>query len=111
MSVELAGATFTWLLTGLGLGLIGGAVHAPLLGSDELAAHRSAQSLLQQLVSVSDRLGSPLDPQVLGTDVLNRLGSALVDGDLPVRGLSLQGVCDDGLVWVAGAPRRRRPCT
>jgi signal transduction histidine kinase len=103
MTVQLASTTFTWLLTGLGFGLIGAALHSTLLGSDQIAAHRSAQSLIHQLVSVSDRLGSPLEPEVLGTDLLNRLSASLGAADLPVRGLMLQAPTDGELVWVAGA--------
>lgn len=103
MTLTLASTTFTWLLTGLGFGLIGAALHSTLLGSDQLAAHRSAQSLIHQLVSVSDRLGSPLEPEVLGTDLLNRLSASLGAADLPARGLVLQAPTDGTLVWVAGA--------
>lgn len=103
MTLQLASTTFTWLLTGLGFGLIGAALHSTLLGSDQLVAHRSAQALIHQLASVSDRLGSPLEPEVLGTDLLNRLSAALSAADLPARGLVLQASTDGALVWVAGA--------
>jgi signal transduction histidine kinase len=103
MTLQLASTTFTWLLTGLGFGLIGAALHSTLLGSDQIAAHRSAQSLIHQLASVSDRLGSPLEPEVLGTDLLNRLSASLGAADLPARGLMLQAPTDGELVWVAGA--------
>lgn len=102
ISVSLASTTFTWLLTGLGLGLIGAALHGTVLGSDQLAAHRSAQSLIHQLASVSDRLGSPLEPEVLGTDLLHQLGASLSTADLPARGLVLHAPTDGDLVWVAG---------
>ncbi|WP_156390899.1 MULTISPECIES: sensor histidine kinase [unclassified Nocardioides] len=103
MTIQLASTTFTWLLTGIGFGLIGAALHSTLLGSDQLAAHRTAQGLIHQLASVSDRLGSPLEPEVLGTDLLNRLSTSLSDADLPARGLMLQAPNDGELVWVAGA--------
>jgi signal transduction histidine kinase len=109
MTLQLASTTFTWLLTGLGFGLIGAALHSTLLGSDQLAAHRSAQSLIHQLASVSDRLGSPLEPEVLGTDLLNRLSAALGAADLPARGLMLQAPTDGDLVWIAGASTGASP--
>ncbi|WP_028645746.1 sensor histidine kinase [Nocardioides sp. URHA0020] len=103
MTLPLASTTFTWMLTGLGFGLIGAALHSTLLGTDQISAHRSAQSLIHQLASVSDRLGSPLEPEVLGTDLLNRLSASLGAADLPARGLALQAPNDGALVWVAGA--------
>jgi signal transduction histidine kinase len=102
LSVAVASTAFTWLLTGLGFGLIGAALHGSV-GSDRLAAHRSAQSLIHQLASVSDRLGSPLEPEVLGTDLLHQLSTSLATADLPARGLVLHAPTDDDLVWVAGA--------
>ncbi|MEP9380982.1 sensor histidine kinase [Nocardioides sp. KR10-350] len=76
---------FSWLLTALGLGLIGAFVHG-LLGraADPLAPYHHAQGLLRRLISISDGLDSGLDPVGLGGDILTTVGN-----DLPTTSLAL----------------------
>src|SRR3954466_639924 len=67
LTAEQGSAAFSWLVTGLGLGLIGtfltGAVAEP---SDPLAPYHYARGLLRQLVDISEGLDSGLDPVALG---------------------------------------------
>ncbi|WP_151082736.1 sensor histidine kinase [Nocardioides cynanchi] len=82
---DQAGATFTWTITGLGLGLIASFVRANFLdGNDPQRAYRDAQSLIRELIGLSGRLSSGLDPVALG----GQIESAVRD-ELPVAALTV----------------------
>ena len=71
----------TWLLTGVGLGLIASYLHAEALRHpvDKLAPYRDAQKLIRELLAISGNLGSGLDPITLGTRA-----AVAVRNELPV---------------------------
>ena len=82
---ELGSAAFTWAITGLGLGLIASFVRTNFLdASDPQRAYRDAQALIRELIGLSGRLSSGLDPVALG----GQIESAVRD-ELPVRALTV----------------------
>ena len=84
---------FTWCVTGLGLGLIAGFVHATLQdGPDPLAPYRYAQALIRELIDLSGGLSSGLDPVALGSVILSG-----VRDELPTAGLVMYVPRGDGL--------------
>ena len=94
LSAQQASAAFSWAVTGLGLGLIGtflqGALGVP---NDPLAPYRYAQSLLRQLIDISEGLDSGLDPVALGGSIL----SAVRD-EVPTVAMTLYVARDDALL-------------
>src|SRR3954467_6225875 len=75
---------FTWAITGLGLGLIASFVRTNFLdASDPQRAYRDAQALIRELIGLSGRLSSGLDPVALG----GQIESAVRD-ELPVAALT-----------------------
>ena len=94
LTVEQASASFSWSVTGLGLGLIGTFLHSALVErSDPLAPYRYAQSLLRQLIDISEGLDSGLDPVALGGSIL----SAVRD-EVPTVAMTLYVARDDALL-------------
>jgi signal transduction histidine kinase len=78
-------AAFTWALTGLGLGLIAAFVRRVFLQvNDPQRAYRDAQTLIRELITLSGRLSSGLDPVALG----GQIASAVRD-ELPVAALTV----------------------
>jgi signal transduction histidine kinase len=78
-------AAFTWALTGLGLGLIASFVRNNFLdATDPQRAYRDAQTLIRELIGLSGRLSSGLDPVALG----GQIESAVRD-ELPVAALTV----------------------
>ncbi len=78
-------AAFTWSVTGLGLGLIASFVRTNFLdGNDPQRAYRDAQALIRELIGLSGRLSSGLDPVALG----GQIESAVRD-ELPVAALTV----------------------
>ncbi len=78
-------AAFTWAVTGLGLGLIASFVRTNFLdASDPQRAYRDAQALIRELIGLSGRLSSGLDPVALG----GQIESAVRD-ELPVSALTV----------------------
>src|SRR4051794_16198185 len=78
-------AAFTWAITGLGLGLIASFVRTNFLdASDPQRAYRDAQALIRELIGLSGRLSSGLDPAALG----GQIESAVRD-ELPVAALTV----------------------
>jgi signal transduction histidine kinase len=75
---------FSWVCTGLGLGLVGAFLNTALQERSELASHHYAQGLLHQLISISDGLESDIDPTILGGAIL-----ADVQAELPTSALVL----------------------
>ena len=63
--------TFSWLMTGVGLGLVASFVHSVMVvEEDPLGAYREARSLIKELLSVSQDLTSGLDAVSLGGEIL-----------------------------------------
>ncbi|GAB3768077.1 signal transduction histidine kinase [Nocardioides ginsengisegetis] len=78
---DQAFGAFTWCMTGLGMGLIAGFVHATLeQENDPLAPYHYAQALIRELIDLSGGLSSGLEPVALGGVIL----SAVRD-DLPAE--------------------------
>jgi len=78
-------AAFTWAVTGLGLGLIAAFVRRTFLQvNDPQRAYRDAQALIRELITLSGRLSSGLDPVALG----GQIASAVRD-ELPVAALTV----------------------
>lgn len=92
MDATQGAATFTWILMGTGLGLIGSYVHSttPDAG-DPVRAYRDAQRLIRELIGISGGLTSGLDPVSLGAGIARR-----VHDELPVTSLLVQVPRDDG---------------
>lgn len=85
LDAERAGTTFTWAVTGLGLGLIAAFVHNNFLQVDDpQRAYHDAQALIRELITLSGRLSSGLDPVTLG----GQIASAVRD-ELPVKALTV----------------------
>jgi signal transduction histidine kinase len=85
LSRDQGAAAFTWAVTGLGLGLIASFVRTNFLdGNDPQRAYRDAQSLIRELIGLSGRLSSGLDPVALG----GQIESAVRD-ELPVAALTV----------------------
>ena len=76
----LAADTVTWLMTGVGLGMIASFQHAQMAADDPLAPYRDAQRLLRGLLELSGDLGSGLDPIALGSQI-----AVEVRNELPLR--------------------------
>lgn len=84
---------FTWVVVGVGLGLIGSFLRSALHPAvDPLTPYRDAQALIRELIDLSGGLSSGLDPTSLAATV----AEALRD-ELPVSALLVQVPRDDGL--------------
>jgi signal transduction histidine kinase len=94
LTPEQGSAAFSWSVTGLGLGLIGTFLHSALVErSDPLAPYHYAQSLLRQLIDISEGLDSGLDPVALGGSIL----SAVRD-EVPTQAMTLYVARGDSLL-------------
>jgi signal transduction histidine kinase len=98
LTQEEGGGAFTWAVTGLGLGLIASFVRSNFLeGSDPQRAYRDAQALIRELIGLSGRLSSGLDPVALG----GQIASAVRD-ELPVASLTVHVPRGDVLTPLVG---------
>lgn len=85
--------TITWVMTGVGLGLIGSFVHSAMPPPvDPLQPYRDAQALIRDLIGISGELTSGLDPVSLGRTIADA-----VRDELPVTSLVVQVPRDDEL--------------
>jgi signal transduction histidine kinase len=86
MNATEGAATFTWILMGTGLGLIGSYVHATQPdAADPVRAYRDAQKLIRELIGLSGELTSGLDPISLGGGIADQ-----VHDRIPVTSLLVQ---------------------
>jgi signal transduction histidine kinase len=91
-------AAFTWAATGLGLGLIAAFVRRTFLQvNDPQRAYRDAQALIRELITLSGKLSSGLDPVALG----GQIASAVRD-ELPVAALTVHIPRGDVLTPLVG---------
>jgi signal transduction histidine kinase len=91
-------AAFTWAVTGLGLGLIAAFVRRTFLQvNDPQRAYRDAQTLIRELITLSGRLSSGLDPVALG----GQIASAVRD-ELPAAALTVHIPRGDVLTPLVG---------
>lgn len=77
---DMAASAVTWLITGLGLGLLGTFTRHNVTRSGTDASYRSALDLIKQLHALSGRLTSGLDP----VDIANQ-AMAVVAEELVIR--------------------------
>jgi signal transduction histidine kinase len=85
--------TVTWVVTGVGFGLIGSFVHSAMPPPvDPLQPYRDAQALIRDLIGISGELTSGLDPVSLGRAIADA-----VHDELPVTALVVQVPRDDEL--------------
>ena len=72
-SPELLATLFTWLMAGLGFGLIGAVIRAAKLelGDTTKSSYRDARALLTQLLELSDDLVGGLDPVSISNHVVD----------------------------------------
>lgn len=93
LDAEASTGVFTWVMVGIGLGLIGSFVHSTLrLATDSLTPYRDARALIRELIDLSGGLSSGLDPVSLATTVASR-----VRDELPVTDLVVLVPVEDGL--------------
>jgi len=78
---ELAGVLFTWLMAGLGFGLIAAIVHAARSKPDTTASYSDARVLIMQLLDLSGELVDGLDPVSISQNILD-----LAREELPLTG-------------------------
>jgi signal transduction histidine kinase len=98
LDMDQGSAAFTWAITGLGLGLIASFVRTNFLdASDPQRAYRDAQALIRELIGLSGRLSSGLDPVALG----GQIESAVRD-ELPVAALTVHIPRGDVLTPLVG---------
>src|SRR3954449_1756370 len=98
LNQEQGSAAFTWAVTGLGLGLIAAFVRSNFLKvNDPQRAYRDAQALIRELITLSGRLSSGLDPVALG----GQIASAVRD-ELPVSALTVHIPRGDVLTPLVG---------
>ena len=89
---------FTWAFTGMGLGLIAAFLRRTVLQvNDPQRAYRDAQTLIRELITLSGRLSSGLDPVALG----GQIASAVRD-ELPVASLTVHIPRGDVLTPLVG---------
>ncbi|GAB2752713.1 hypothetical protein GCM10027020_00770 [Nocardioides salsibiostraticola] len=78
LSAEASLSVFSWTVTGLGLGFIASFLRATMEEeSRELAPYLYAQSLLRQLIDLSDGLSSGLEPISLGGSIMSAVRDEL----------------------------------
>ena len=83
MSVPAAASLVTWSIFSLGLALIGTFIHATYREPvGPLDSYRNAQTLIRELIGLSDGLNRGLEPVTLAASIANA-----VHDELPVRGL------------------------
>ena len=93
LGTEAGTTLFTWVVIGVGLGLIGSFLQTSLRDpSDPLTPYRDAQALIRELIDLSGDLGSGLDPVSLGTTV-----AETVRDELPVSALLVAVPHEGGL--------------
>jgi signal transduction histidine kinase len=90
---ELLGVLFTWLMVGLGFGLIAAIVHAARSARDTAASYSDARGLITQLLDLSGELVDGLDPVSIGENILD-----LAREELPLTGAVLYTQNEFGIV-------------
>jgi signal transduction histidine kinase len=96
-SPELLATLFTWLMAGLGFGLIGAVIRAAKLelGDTTKSSYRDARALLTQLLDLSDDLVGGLDPVSISNHVVD-----LVREEIPLSGAVVHARTPDGTISV-----------
>jgi signal transduction histidine kinase len=83
LSMPAAASLITWAIFSLGLALIGTFIHASYREPpDPLESYRNAQTLIRELIGLSDELKRGLEPVTLAASI-----ASAVHDELPVRGL------------------------
>jgi signal transduction histidine kinase len=77
---------FSWMVTGLGLGLIGTFLNRALnQRPDPLTPYLDAQDLIRQLIDISGGLDSGIDPVTLGGSILSQVSDELPSASLTLH--------------------------
>ena len=99
VSPEMLAQLFTWLVAGLGFGLIGAVVRSAKLelGDTTRSSYRDARALLNQLLELSGDLVGGLDPVSIGNHIVD-----LAREEIPLGGAMLHGRSPDGTVTAIG---------
>jgi signal transduction histidine kinase len=85
--------TFSWMMTGVGLGFVASFVHSVMVVEDDpLSSYREARTLIKELLEVSQDLSSGLDAVGLGAVIL-----AEVRDVVPTVGLAVHVPHEGGL--------------
>ena len=95
VSPDLLALLFTWLMAGLGFGLIGAVIRAAQieLGDTTRSSYRDARDLLTQLLNLSDDLVAGLDPISIGQRIV-----AIAREEIPLSGVLVHARTPDGSV-------------
>ncbi|GAA2116956.1 sensor histidine kinase [Nocardioides bigeumensis] len=84
---------FSWMMTGVGLGLVASFVHSVMVVEDDpLASYREARSLIKELLDLSQNLSSGLDAVGLGAVILGEVRDVV-----PTVGLAVHVPHEGGL--------------
>ncbi|RYP85668.1 sensor histidine kinase [Nocardioides guangzhouensis] len=99
LAPDLLALLFTWLMAGLGFGLIGAVVRSARLelGDSTRSSYRDARALLTQLLQLSDGLIGGLDPVSIANHIVD-----LAREEIPLSGAMLHGRHPDGTVTGIG---------
>ena len=86
LTADAALGVVSWCLTGLGLGFVAAFVRSTLLQApDPLEPYRYAQSLIRQLIELSEGLSSGLDVTALGGSILSTVYDRLPTASLALH--------------------------
>ena len=94
-TTELLATLFTWLLAGLGFGLIGAVIRSAKLelGDTTRSSYRDARALLTQLLELSDDLVEGLDPISIGQHAVS-----IAREEIPLSGVLVHARTPDGSI-------------
>ncbi|MET1060693.1 MAG: histidine kinase [Nocardioides sp.] len=94
-SPALLALLFTWLLAGLGFGLIGAVIRSARLelGDTTRSSYRDARALLTQLLELSDDLVEGLDPISIGQHIVS-----VAREEIPLSGVLVHARTPDGTI-------------
>ena len=86
--------TFSWMMTGVGVGLVASFVHSVMVVEDDaLSSYREARALIKELLDVSQDLSSGLDAVGLGAVILGEVRDVV-----PTIGLAVHVPAESGLI-------------
>ena len=96
---------FTWLMAGLGFGLIGAVIRSAQLelGDSTRSSYRDARALLNQLLELSDDLIGGLDPVSISKHIID-----LAREEIPLSGAVVHARMPSGAVTVMDGDGTRR---
>jgi signal transduction histidine kinase len=107
-TTELLATLFTWLLAGLGFGLIGAVIRSARLelGDTTRSSYRDARALLTQLLELSDDLVEGLDPISIGQHIVS-----VAREEIPLSGVLVHARTPDGTITLLDGESGVEPAT